>query len=143
MTNEESHPYVIAFHDSGEGNRFWINYYPFPNVFRSASPIVSVFFGSIAGTRQSPCFEPAEMLGFVMGRSVWKEVDGKMKHFGYEYEPPGWFRRQCEAADCLWFYGLVERMAAGEEIPIEEIKAAYRENNGGKDLVQKPIYEMR
>lgn len=139
MTNEESHPYVIAYLDSGGRERFWINYYPVPNVFRSPSPMVSVFFGSIAGTRQGPCLEPDRMLEWAPSIFYDKSVNGKL----WEPGPPGWFRRQCEAAGCLWFYGLVERMAAGEEVSIEEIKEAYRENNGGKELEQKPIYELK
>lgn len=100
--------------------------------------VISVNHGMNRNYPQGPCLEPKEMLEWASSIYYDKSVNGKL----WEPGPPGWFLRQCEAAGCLWFYGLVERMAAGEEIPIEEIKAAYRENNGGKELEQKPIYEL-
>jgi len=105
-------------------------------------PLVAIYHGYDRNQPQGPCLEPRRILDFVMGKSIWREIDGKMKFLGYEYEPPGWFKRQCEEACCLWFYHLVERMAGGGDIPIEEIQAAYRENNGGKELEQKRIQEL-
>ena len=100
--------------------------------------LVSVGHGMNRNYPQGPCLEPSRILEWAPSMFFNKSVDGKR----WESGPPGWFRRQCEAAGCLWFYGLVERMAAGEEIPIEEIQAAYRENNGGKKLEQKPYREL-
>jgi hypothetical protein len=66
-------------------------------------------------------------------------VNGKR----WEPGPPDWFRRKCAEAGCSWFVSFVERMAGGEDIPIEEIKAAYRENNSGKELEQKPRSSLK
>jgi len=48
----------------------------------------------------------------------------------FELEPPGWFERRCALLKCSWFHSLVQRMAAGEVLTFEEIKAAYRTHNG-------------
>lgn len=138
MRDENSHPYFIARSAQRGEEHFCILFYPVPNVFREPSPMVAVVYGWMPGTRQGPCLEPDKMLEWAPSTFYEKSVNGKL----WEPGPPGWFRRQCEAAGCLWFFGLVERMAAGEEVSIEEIKATYRENNGGKELEQKPIYEL-
>ncbi len=70
------------------------------------------------------------------------ERDGRMIEVYRGKGPPGWFKCQCKAAGCMWFYHMAERMAAGEEVTIGEIKAAYCENNGGKELEQKPIHSL-
>lgn len=131
-------PYIIANYLTKERLPTWILFFP-AEPEKDKKKVIAVGHGTNRNNPQGPCLEPKKMLEFLMGKSIWKEVDGKMKFFGCEYEPPGWFYRQCEAAGCLWFYSMVERMAAGEEISIEEIQAAYRENNEGRELEQKPI----
>ena len=61
-------------------------------------------------------------------------LNGVLKTLKIEEEPPGWFLRRCAEAKCEWFVPFVERMAAGDEVPIEEIKAAYRIHNEGQDM---------
>ena len=141
MMNDRWIPYVIANYINAASLPTWINYFPRRTNVEEVT-YISVDHGMNRSYPQGPCLESKEMLEFVMGKSIWKEIEGTIRYMGNEYEPPGWFRRQCEAAGCLWFYGLVEHMAAGEEIPIEEIKIAYRENNGGKELEQKPYREL-
>lgn len=141
MTNSEKDPYLIGYHKPEKENYYWVLYEPVPDY--APKEMISVFYGSNPSKPQGPCLEPERILKFVMGTSVWKNVDGKDKFLGWKEEPPGWFRRQCEAAGCLWFYRMVESMAAGEEVPIEEIKAAYRKHNGGKELPQIPIHDLR
>ena len=61
-------------------------------------------------------------------------VDGELKTMSIEQEPPGWFERKCAEAGCSWFVPFVRRMAAGEDVPLEEIQAAYREHNEGREM---------
>lgn len=47
----------------------------------------------------------------------------------------GAFRRKLlERNRAEWFVPMVERMAAGEDVTLDEIEAAYREHNGGKEM---------
>lgn len=140
MSMERDTPYIISNYEDSNGYPTWIAFVPYPNQY--GKTLISVEHGANRNLPQGPCLEPKEMLEFVMGKSIWKDIDGKSRYIGNEYEPPGWFHRQCLAAGCLWFYAIVERIAAGEGIPIEAIKAAYRENNEGKELEQKPIREL-
>jgi hypothetical protein len=133
----KSKPYIIAKYTDEGGYPTWINYYPGPNSM-GVETVISVNHGSNRSYPQGPCLEPEKMLEWAPSIFHDKPVNGKL----WEPGPPGWFRRQCEAAGCLWFYGMVERMAAGQEVPIEEIKVAHRENNGGKELEQKAVYEL-
>src|SRR6266581_7932580 len=51
-----------------------------------------------------------------------------------EPEPPGWFERRCGALKCSWFPALARRVAAGESVTFEEIRAAYRTHNDGQEI---------
>lgn len=57
---------------------------------------------------------------------------------GREYiesiESLGWFEKMCIKAKCDWFVPMVKRMAAGENVPLEEIHFAYRDHNDGKEM---------
>lgn len=70
------------------------------------------------------------------------ERDGRKIEVKEGNEPSGWFRRQCEAAGCMWFYTIVERMAAGVDVSLGEIKQAYRNHSEGVELEQKSILEL-
>jgi hypothetical protein len=45
-----------------------------------------------------------------------------------------WFEKKCVEANCTWFVDYVKRMAAGEDIPLEEIQSAYRTHNNGHEM---------
>jgi hypothetical protein len=47
-----------------------------------------------------------------------------MKNFA---EKPTWFRRLFRDANAEWFIPFIERMAAGEKVPFEEIEARHFE----------------
>lgn len=76
---------------------------------------------------------PKEMLEFIYGQTISKEINGKVV-IERRDEPPGWFERECREANCEWFIPLARRMAQGEKGLLEEVKAAYLAHNG------KPIY---
>ena len=62
------------------------------------------------------------------------------KELDYVEFPPELFlqgvarRRFLERNGASWFVPMVERMAAGEKVSLEEIEAAYREHNDGKEM---------
>lgn len=41
--------------------------------------------------------------------------------------------KRLQLAGCRWFLPYIERMARGEEVSLEEIKQAYRDNNNGRE----------
>jgi len=57
-------------------------------------------------------------------------VAGKIKYDGGIVEEKDWFENRCKEANCEWFVPMVKRMAAGENVPLEEIQAAYLKHNG-------------
>ncbi len=67
-------------------------------------------------------------------------VDGRVI---FQPEPPGWFERRCALLRCSWFYDLARRMAAGEDVAIEEVKQAYRAHNDGRILPTGMWYQLR
>jgi hypothetical protein len=77
---------------------------------------------------QSLVTTPIKVLEFIYGQTISKAVNGKVVITTVD-EPPGWFERKCHEANCDWFVPMVKRMAAGEDIPLEEIKTAYQLNN--------------
>ncbi len=137
MSERTEDPYIISDYYPIEKRKAWITYYPTPNPF-GMEVMVTVFYGCSPSDPQGPCLEPQSILEW--SPTVYYDVprDGKL----WESGPPGWFKGQCAEAGCTWFYILVERMATGEDVPIEEIKTAYRANNGGKELEQKRIQEL-
>ena len=51
-----------------------------------------------------------------------------------EPEPPGWLERRCALLRCSWFASVASRIAAGERVTFEDIKAAYRVHNSGEQI---------
>lgn len=70
-----------------------------------------------------------DILVFEYGRASWKNVGGDSKFLKYVKDPPGWFERRCREAQCEWFVPMVKRMAAGEQVSIEEIQTEYFAHN--------------
>jgi hypothetical protein len=101
-------------------------------VFNERTPLILVEWG-YRGNTQGPTKAPKEMLDFRKGHMVTRIVDGKEKAT-WEEEPPGWFERKCAEAHCSWFVPMVRQMAAGEEVSLEEIRAAFRKHNGGIEM---------
>jgi len=139
MSRDIAAPHIIAHFQAENGFPAWITYYPVPHLFRDDQPRITLFYGTNRCRPQGPCLRPAEMLEWTPHIFHEKPIDGKR----WEPGSPDWFRHKCAEAGCSWFVSFVERMAAGEDIPIEEIKAAYREHNGGKELEQRPICELK
>lgn len=101
-------------------------------VFNEDTPLILVEWG-YRGNTEGPTLPPKEMLEFRKGHLINRVVEGIVKAT-WEEEPPGWFERKCAEAHCSWFVPMVRRMAAGQEVPLEEIRAAFRENNGGREM---------
>lgn len=55
---------------------------------------------------------------------------------------PDWLSDQSIEAGCIWICPMIERMAAGEEVPIEEIGEVYREHNGGQPMPRGTLPEL-
>lgn len=49
---------------------------------------------------------------------------------------PGWFERVLREANCGWFVPILHRLAAGENVPAEEIKKLYSDHNDGKPIIE-------
>jgi hypothetical protein len=102
----------------------------------SVEPIIMVQRG-LDYTDPFVCLSPSRILNHRPHHLIYgKGADGAEKLLGIEQEPAGWFQRTCAEAHCGWFVPFVERMAAGDPVPIEELTAAYRLNNDGKEMPQ-------
>lgn len=134
-------PYIIGFFKKEGWLPTWIIYYPLQNEI-SKEILICVFHGTNRSRSQGPCLAPSRMLEWTPRTYRSEDKNGVTQEVHVGYELPGWFERQCIAAGCSWFHSLVKRMAAGQEITIADIKNAYRENNGGRELEQKPIHEL-
>lgn len=71
----------------------------------------------------------SKMLTFKNIHEEWVINDGKSKCIGLVDEKD-WFEHRCKEANCEWFVPMVKRMAAGEDVPLAEIQAAYLQHNG-------------
>lgn len=83
---------------------------------------------------EGPCGSPETVLNFF-------PQDSHLGDFTSD-EPGRWFSLKCAEAGCIWFVPLVVRMATGEAVALDEIKAVYRANNNGKELEQVSIQEL-
>lgn len=120
--------YEIGAGRDAEGLPIEVGYLP-PGPDTSPDGLISVSIGEGPGS-QGGAIPPKKMLEFRYGRLVWKEVDGKLRFQGEVKEAPGWFERFCRQANCEWFVPVVKRMAAGENVPLQEIQSTYLAHNG-------------
>lgn len=122
--------YLIGKGANKHGIPVWVGY----RVDGKGDPEVAVCMH--AGRHaDGPVLPPEQMLEFAPRIYCVREVDGKKELWPTnEHEPSGWFGSKCAEANCSWFVPLVERMATGEEVALEEIEAAYREHSGGKEM---------
>lgn len=127
MHHEE---YVIGQGRDSYHEPLWVSYVP-----RAGIQGVRICVQEGVGPHARSWMEsPAEM--FDARRLQWDVVEknGIPTMTNPRLQRPGWFERKCAEAGCSWFVPFVRRMAAGEEIPLEEIQAAYREHNEGKEM---------
>src|SRR3954454_1868957 len=75
-------------------------------------------------------FAVNEALQYTLRTTQHAQVDGVVRFVGIVSEPPGWFERKCAEANCQWFVPIVKRMAAGENVQLQEIEASYLTYNG-------------
>jgi hypothetical protein len=99
-------------------------------VFNKNTLLILVEWG-YRGNTEGPTRPPKEMLDFREGHLVTRIVEGKEKAT-WEEESPGWFERKCAEAHCSWFVPMVRQMAAGEEVSLEEIRAAFQTPQPGR-----------
>src|SRR5436190_4919642 len=55
----------------------------------------------------------------------------------------GWIERTCAAANCAWLWPIMLRLAAKEDVPLEEIQGAYAAHNGGENMPHGTLNELR
>lgn len=131
--NTNAPKFLIGYKRSGSLDLIVVSYYPFVDF--GELPYISVQIG--VGRHSTGPMAPAkEMLEFRFGETKYKLIEGELERTGWEWDPPGWFARKCDEANCAWFVPFVERMAAGEDVSFEEIQNAYRVNNEGKEMLQ-------
>jgi hypothetical protein len=73
------------------------------------------------------------------GANNWHQDNGRWVK---EPELSGWFVRLCHEAGCGWFVPMVYRLAADEDVPLAEIEAAYRANNGGREMPSGTFFQV-
>lgn len=100
--------------------------------FGKDTPLLLVEWG-YRGNTEGATWPPMEMLEFKKGHLVYRVSEGKEKAT-WEEELPAWFESRCAEAHCSWFVSMVQRMAKGEEVSLEEIRTAFRDNNGGLEM---------
>jgi hypothetical protein len=113
---------------TGKIKPMWITYRPVETQ-AGVDKHISVYIGS-GRFDWAKMASPQEILKFRPYHFFDKIVDGQSVADRMEQEPPGWFERKCREANCEWFVPMVKRMAAGEDVPLEEIQAAYLKHNG-------------
>lgn len=92
-----------------------------------ASGLIDISFG-VGPALEGGAKSPESWLSFSRTSFVVENGTTQVK------KEPRWFEIQCQRLSCTWFLPYVRRMAKGEEVELEEIKAAYREHNGGKEI---------
>jgi hypothetical protein len=78
---------------------------------------------------------PEEALNYTPTPGFELPVDEIDQTFsGQEAARLSWFEKKCMEANCTWFVDYVKRMAAGENISLEEIQTAYRTHHNGLEM---------
>ena len=126
MISMERTEYVIGHAKDEFGEPIWIGYRPTGPAWKPG-PAVCVQIG-IGPTGESFVRTPQEMLNFKP--HTHDSSDGRMESAPSGQDSPIWFQCKCKQAGCEWFASLVIRMAAGENVPLEEIEALYVAQNG-------------
>lgn len=109
----------------------WLSYFGANNT----NPKISAMTGN-GPVSKGPTLSPGKIREFRPHVFHDEIIDGQSKTTKIEQEPLGWFTRKCEEAGCAWFLPYVDRMAAGEDVPLEEIQFSYREHNEGREMPQ-------
>jgi hypothetical protein len=123
--------YLIGIAPRPYGNYLCIGYCPWNSNERT--PLIAIRIGK-GRNSESWCLSPSRILERRPHIFHYEVVEGVAKMVKIAEEPPGWFARRCAETKCEWFVPFVERMAAGEEVPLEEIQAAYRIHNEGQEM---------
>jgi len=55
---------------------------------------------------------------------------------------PGWFERLCREVGCAWFVPIAQRLAAGENVPLEEIQCTYSLHHHGAHMPQGDLTDL-
>jgi hypothetical protein len=105
----------------------WVGYKPAANDIDCPEAIVVAM--DEGRHRDGKCLSAKGMLEFRWRSDIWIESPNGRRYGGEKVESD-WFKHKCKEANCEWFVPMVERMADGETVPIEEIQAAYIAHNG-------------
>jgi hypothetical protein len=104
--------YVIGFKSFSKYDNYGVKYHI---GYDADGRMVTVWEGPLGGNgRSGSTLNPQELLQ--------RLKNGKS------------FRRYFEITECEWFIPYIERMAEGDDVQIEEIRQAYKNNNAGADL---------
>ena len=104
-----------------------IGYRPAGTGWSSETEIIAQFDDGPGSSGST--ISPSRMLQFKHHEVKWIEENGQRKFGGLDIEE-NWFEHRCKEANCEWFVPMVKRMATGEDVPLEEIQAAYLAHNG-------------
>lgn len=113
-------------HNSVENRRFkwWLLTYHPPGSYGINEPRIGFYEGFWPHAEGSSC-SPAFWLTY--RESHYEKVGDRVVGI---LAAEGWFERLCQEVCGPWFFPMVQRMAAGEAVPLREIQDAYAAHHG-------------